>query len=69
MINLLQYPITKEEIVECLKEFAIEVSPENTRLYGDKRPLLLAQAIDIVDQMYASYKIFSTWKETADLKS
>ena len=68
MRNLIQYPVTKEEIIGCLKEFVKEVDPETTGLYGDMRPILLAEAVDIVDQMYASYKIFSTWKRTADLK-
>ena len=66
MRNLLQYPVTKQEIINCLKEFAAEASPEES--CGDMRPLLLAEAILIIDKMYASYKIFSTWKETADLK-
>ena len=56
MRNLIQYPISKEEIVGCLKEFAKEVDPEITGLYGDMRPLLLAEAVLIVDKMWNGYR-------------
>lgn len=49
MRNLVQHPITTEEILDCLKEFLSEVDPEKTRLCGDVRPLLLREAIKIVE--------------------
>lgn len=56
MRNLIQYPVTKEEIIGCLKEFAKEVDPETTGLCGDMRPILLAEAILIVDKMWNGYR-------------
>jgi hypothetical protein len=46
MRNLLEYPITKEEIVECLAELARTF--DNLELCGDMRPLLLKRAIKII---------------------
>ena len=65
MRNLLQYPVTKQEIINCLKEFAAEVSPEES--CGDMRPLLLAEAILIIDKMYGSFQAWKSWEEAADL--
>lgn len=46
--NFAEYPVTVEEIVECLKQFQESVSYEKTGLIGDMRPYLLELAIDVV---------------------
>jgi hypothetical protein len=48
MRNLMEYPITKEEIIGYLTELFEDVDPEKTRLVGDMRPSLLREAIEII---------------------
>lgn len=50
MRNLLEYPITAEEVVECLDNILKEVEYESKArtLFGDMRPLLLRTAIEVV---------------------
>lgn len=48
MRNLEQYPITTDEIIQCLKVLMDDVAYEKTGLVGDMRPLLLANAIRII---------------------
>ena len=48
MRNLKEYPITLDEVIECLEQFYKEVDPEKTRACGDMRPLLLRKAIEIL---------------------
>jgi len=48
MRNTVEYPITKEEIIACLDEFAEQVDRANSHLCGDMRPLLLAKAKEII---------------------
>lgn len=45
MRNILEYPITTKEIIECLEELKKECDPN---LIGDMRPLLLDEAIKAV---------------------
>jgi hypothetical protein len=45
MRNLKEYPVTLDEIVECLQAFKAECDPE---LVGDMRPTLLDHAIAAV---------------------
>lgn len=45
MRNLLEYPITNREIVECLEQFKADCDP---KLVGDMRPLLLDAAINTI---------------------
>ena len=52
MRNLVQYPITGDEIVDYLRSLAADVDPEKTRLVGDMRPLLLDEAIRAVRHCY-----------------
>lgn len=49
MRNLQEYPITVDEVIECLKDLKKALSPEITQLCGDMRPLLLDEAIKIVE--------------------
>lgn len=49
MRNLVQYPITYDEIIECLTEASEDAS--RMGLIGDMRPLLLKYAADIVRQV------------------
>lgn len=48
MRNTVEYPITKDEIVDCLREFITECVQGKTGLIGDIRPILLQKAIDII---------------------
>jgi len=50
MRDLEQYPITTDEIIQCLKELMNDVAYEKTGLTGDMRPLLLANAIKIITE-------------------
>lgn len=52
MRNLVQCPITGDEIVDYLRSLAADVDPEKTRLVGDMRPLLLDEAIRAVRHCY-----------------
>ncbi len=48
MRNLLEYPITKEEIAECLDKLAMDIGYEDGFACGDMRPLLLAAAKEVI---------------------
>ena len=50
MRNLAEYPITREEIVECLEQIGAEIQRMNEEQLacGDMRPLLLDRAIRMV---------------------
>ncbi len=56
MRNLIKYPVTDQEIVECLRRLADEKSEEGRRvgLCGDMEPLLLATAADIIAERIKS---------------
>lgn len=47
MRNLLQYPITLSEVIECLKQLQKECNPD---AIGNMTPLLLQQAIKIIER-------------------
>lgn len=49
MRNLLEHPITPEEVVKCLELLALDNSFEKTRRIGDMTPLLLLTAARIVE--------------------
>jgi hypothetical protein len=49
MRNLQEHPITVDEVIECLKDLKKALSPEITQLGDDMRPLLLDEAIKIVE--------------------
>lgn len=50
MRNLVQYPITSDEIVACLRQLSTEISDiDGERLIGDMRPLLLQTAANVVE--------------------
>jgi len=46
MRNLLQYPVTKSEIVECLRKES--EAARNAEIIGDMRPYLLKKAADVI---------------------
>jgi hypothetical protein len=48
MRNLLDYPITKEEIVQCLLHLSNELSKDE--LVGDMRPILLETAARLINE-------------------
>jgi hypothetical protein len=54
MRNLVAYPVTLDEIIECLKTFKAGCDPE---LVGDMRPLLLDHAIAAVQ-----YRQLKLWE-------
>lgn len=45
MRNLEQYPVTLDEVIDCLRQFKDEVDPTVTGIIGDMRPILLDYAI------------------------
>jgi hypothetical protein len=45
MRNLIEFPITLNEVIECLERCKAECNPD---LIGDMRPVLLQRAIQIV---------------------
>lgn len=47
MRNTVEYPITLDEVIACLREYQKECNPE---AMGDMRPLLLQRAIQIVER-------------------
>jgi hypothetical protein len=57
MRDIIRFPITNEEIVECLRGFLAEVDPNKTHLVGDMRPLLLGEAIAIITTQEANLAI------------
>ncbi len=49
MRNTKEYPITRDEIVICLRDLSLELTNDRPmELIGDMRPLLLQKAIDII---------------------
>lgn len=53
MRNLLQYPITHEEIMECLTSMADQIAAEEPMRFGDMRPLLLKAAAEELEEWRA----------------
>jgi len=49
MRNLRQYPVTKSEIVECLRKQS--EAARNTEIIGDMRPYLIMKAADVIDSL------------------
>lgn len=49
MRNLIEYPITIEEVVATLRRTAAELSQEER--IGDMRPLILEQAADALEKI------------------
>ena len=47
MRNLAQYPITDDEIIECLSDLANEILSE--KIPGDMRPALLRAAAERIE--------------------
>ena len=62
MRNLVEFPVTKEEVVSCLLDMAndlVNVDPENV-LIGDMRPLILriaAVALSALDEDSLNLKL------------
>lgn len=48
MRNIAQYPITSQEIEDCLRRLAKENDPAITQRIGDMTPILLEAAANIV---------------------
>lgn len=48
MRNLKRYPITSQEIEDCLRDLAKEHGADKTGLIGDMTPILLEAAANIV---------------------
>lgn len=48
MRNLLEYPVTPAEIVECCRREA-DLAKQNALSFGDMSPLLLSMAADVVE--------------------
>jgi len=46
MRNLKEFPITKDEIIDCLRQLQEDIIKED--LVGDMRPILLEEAMDII---------------------
>lgn len=52
MRNLLQYPVTKQEIIDCLTELSNTVGKTDQGIAcGDMRPTLLQEAIKIIENV------------------
>ena len=81
MENLSEYPVTAEEIVQCLTRMAEEISANNNehKVVGDVRPLLLLEAATIVERaesqrvadktfraLEEAYEYLKTQKKTSD---
>lgn len=49
MRDLARYPITRQEVLACLADFARGVDPAVTGLVGDMRPVLLAKAAELIE--------------------
>jgi len=49
MRNTMEYPITKEELIDTLSE-CCKYFPDD--LVGDIRPLILSKLLDKIDQIY-----------------
>ncbi len=67
MRNLLKHPITNDEIIKMLEEYAKEVDPAKTGLIGDMRPLLAQEAIKKLKQAYDDDKTMQLIREAAEL--
>jgi hypothetical protein len=48
MRNLIEYPITKDEIIKCLKEILADVEKKEEESAGSMHPLLLETAIELI---------------------
>jgi hypothetical protein len=48
MRDTVRYPVTKDEILECLDNMLNDLSYTKTGLVGDMRPLLISKAKDII---------------------
>ena len=56
MRNILQYPITDEEVIEVLQRLQEDIAKENTveMVVGDMRPLVLGYAIERFKEILSS---------------
>lgn len=52
MRNLVEHPVTPQEIVECLRRTSRELEPGADGAVGDMDPLLLRMAADVVEAAY-----------------
>lgn len=48
MRNTHEYPVTLDEIVDCLQRLHNDIIHEHPDLIGDMRPLLLRKAISLI---------------------
>lgn len=46
---MINYPITREEVVKFLKDLALVTDFENTQLVGDLRPSIVDALLDLVE--------------------
>ena len=60
MRNLAEYPITKEEVVEALKDAKANLNPE---LIGDLRPVIYQDLIDMIDLVWVGIHGLRDFKE------
>lgn len=60
MRNLLQYPITPDEVLECLRSEADAINDRD--VIGDMRPLLLTEAAKELEGLWAAI----SWIEDQD---
>lgn len=56
MRNLLEYPVTQEEILQSLRAQKLEIQGEQR--IGDIRPLVLRHSIEIIEAAFALLKGF-----------
>lgn len=49
MRNLLDYPVTRDEVLECLNRLRADLDPA---LIGDMTPVLLSHAIAVIKTAY-----------------
>jgi hypothetical protein len=49
MRNLAEYPLTRDEVLECLNRLRAELNPE---LIGDMTPLILRHAISVIESAF-----------------
>lgn len=56
MRNLLQYPVTQEEILESLRRQMLDIRAEER--IGDMRPLVLRHTIEILEAAFGLLKGF-----------
>ncbi len=52
MRNILQYPITKSEVRNCLEGFADSIDYKKTGLVGDIRPMIMQKLLEDFDNVW-----------------